>query len=248
MEERKIEIVARPSRDEEGIWDSSVGIFVDIETDETEFLKLRRVFKSIEERITTLYPPSRFEELEDGGESREDGRVHLTYSIDFDHISNDNPSSLFNIASLGCGVSTLFIAQEFEKLQYELYINDDKAIPSQMMKNVINDLELSFFWEVAYNSCLCNEYTENNRLYDDGVIDELVQKLKFDSALHDTVKRQLLEEREGEFGVPDGDDNLIDLWDYSPLRASEQASKRISELCKRIKYDELRNVLLNNKN
>ena len=37
--------------DEEGIHDSSVGIFIDIETDETEYLKLRRVFSKLIEEI-----------------------------------------------------------------------------------------------------------------------------------------------------------------------------------------------------
>lgn len=243
---RKIKINARPTRDEEGFWDSSCGIFVDIETDGTEFLKLRRLFKSIEKRIQELYPPLKFEELEVGCEERDEGKVHLTYSLDFDNINNDSQSSLFNIASLGCGVCTLFIAEEFQKLQYELFINYDKATPSEMMKDVINDLELSFFWEVVYNSCLYNEYTNMNKLNDAGVIDELIQKLKFDSELYDNVKKELFEEREGEFGVADLDDNLIEYYDYSPLRASEQASERISVLCKRIQYNELRRILKEN--
>ena len=89
--------------------------------------------------------------MEIGSESRPEGRVHLTFAMDFDSISNDYQTSLFNIASLGCGVSAFLIAAEFDKLGYDLQINDDKCSASDIMRDVINDLELSFFQEVVYN-------------------------------------------------------------------------------------------------
>lgn len=238
-----ITIQARPTRDEEGIHDSSVGIFIDIETDETEYLKLRRVFSKLIEEIKRLYPPVKHEDMKICSESRPEGRVHLTLAMDFDSISNDYQSSLFNIASLGCGVSAFLIAAEFEKLGYDLQINDDKCSASDIMRDVINDLELSFFQEVVYNSCL---YREDLDIYTDGKLDDIIQKLKFDSELYRSVMEEFIEEKEGEFGVPELNDNFIFLWDYSPLRACDLASDRIQSLCKNIKYKELRDILLNN--
>lgn len=241
--ENTIKIQARPTRDEEGIWDSSVGIFIDIETDETEYLQLRRVHSKLIGEIKRLYPPVKYEDIEIGCESRPEERVHLTFAIDFDSIRNDYLSSLFNIASLGCGVSAFIIAKEFEKLGYELRIHYDKCSASDMMREVINDLELSFFWEVVENSCL---YREDLDIYTAGELDRTIRRLKTDPELYQTVREQFLEENEGEFGVPESNDNYIELWDYSPLRASDSASDRINELCKNIKYQELRNILLNN--
>jgi hypothetical protein len=240
-----IEIQARPTRDEEGIHDSSVGIFIDIETDETEYLKLRRVFSKLISEIKRLYPPVKHEDMEIGSESRPEGRVHLILAIDFDSIKNDYLSSLFNIASLGCGVSAFLIAEEFEKLGYELRIHNNKCTASDIMRDVINDLELSFFWEVVNNSRLYSEY--KSIYHDEKLLHELIQKLKFDSELYDTVKKEFIEEKEGEFGVPESNDEYIELWDYSPLRISNLASDRIQGLCKNIKYKELRDILLENK-
>ena len=239
-----IKIQARPTRDEEGIHDSSVGIFIDVETDETEYLKLRRVFSKLISEIKRLYPPVKHGDMEIGSESRPEGRVHLILAIDFDSIRNDYLSSLFNIALLGCGVSAFIIAEEFEKLGYELRIHDDKCSASDIMRDVINDLELSFFWEVVNKSCLYSEY---KGIYsDEKLLPELIQKLKFDSELYDKVRAEFIEEKEGEFGVPELNDNYIELWNYSPLRISDLASDKIQSLCKNIKYRELRDILLTN--
>lgn len=238
-----IKIQARPTRDEEGIWDSSVGIFLDIEANESDYNIIDNLLAEMYKEIKRLYPPVQFDEFEMITEYREQGRAHFILGIDFVPIQNQYESSLFNIASLGCGVSAFLIAVEFEKLGYELRINHNKCSASDIMKDVINDLELSFFQEVVYNSCL---YNERLNIYDDGELDIIIQKLKSDPELYRTVMEDFIEEKEGEFGIPKLEDNYIDLWDYSPLRISDLASDRIDSLCKNIKYKELRTILLNN--
>ena len=242
--EKSIKIQARPTRDEEGIWDSSVGIFLDIEANESDYTAIDNLLAEMYKEIKRLYPPVRFEEFEMITEYRDQGRAHFILAIDFVPIQNQYESTLFNIASLGCGVSAFLIAKEFEKSGYELRIHYDKCTASDIIKDVINDLELSFFWEVVNSSCLYSEY--QNIYREPELLPELIQKLKFDSELCDTVKAQLIEESEGEFGVPALNDNYILLWDYSPLRISNLASNRIQVLCKNIKYKELRDILLEN--
>lgn len=239
-----IQIQARPTRDEEGIWDSSVGIFLDIEANESDYNTIDNLLANMHKEIKTLYPPVQFDEFEMITKYREQGRAHFILAIDFVPIQNQYESTLFNIASLGCGVSAFLIAVEFEKLGYELRIHDTKCTASDIMKDVINDLELSFFWEVVNNSCLYDEY--QNIYRDSELLPELIQKLKFDSGLCDKVREEFIEENEGEFGVPESNDEYIELWNYSPLRISDLASDRIQGLCKNIKYGELREILLKN--